>query len=105
MNRDLKTDRRRHFRFPQNLSVHITPLPHLGPAKSKSKAIEGRIHNISDGGMCVSTPRPLPKPTLLRCEIAICDSSIRFATLMQVRWIERQKLPLDRFLSGLAFLL
>lgn len=104
MSRDLKTDRRMHSRFPQNLSVHITLLPHLGPAKGKSKAIEGHIHNISDGGMCVSTMRPLPKPALLRCEIYISES-IRFATLMQVRWIERQKLPLDRFLSGLAFLL
>jgi hypothetical protein len=101
----LKGDRRRQARFPQNLKVSITPLPDLGAKKAKGSAISGSIHNMSQGGLCVITPRALEKLSVLRCEIAIGEAPIKISTLMQVRWTERQKLHPEKFLSGLSFLL
>lgn len=60
---------------------------------------------MSQGGLCVITPRALPAATILRCEIAIAEAPIRISTLMQVRWTEQQKLRQNRFVSGLSFLL
>jgi hypothetical protein len=60
---------------------------------------------MSQGGLCVITPRALPKSSVLRCEIAIGEAPIKISTLMQVRWTEKQKLRRDKFLSGLSFLL
>ena len=60
---------------------------------------------MSQGGLCVITPRALQKASLLRCEIAIGEAPIKITTLMQVRWTERQKLHPEKFLSGLSFLL
>jgi hypothetical protein len=71
----------------------------------KTGAISGSIHNMSQGGLCVITPRALEKSSVLRCEIAIGEAPIRISTLMQVRWTERQKLRPEKFLSGLSFLL
>jgi hypothetical protein len=67
--------------------------------------VTGRIHNMSQGGLCVITPRALPNLTVLRCEIAIAEAPIKISTLMQVRWTQPQKLRRDRYLSGLSFLL
>jgi hypothetical protein len=99
-----KGDRRKQARFPQNLRVSITQLPE-GVKKAKGSTISGSIHNMSQGGLCVITPRALQKAALLRCEIAIGEAPIKISTLMQVRWTERQKLHPEKFLSGLSFLL
>jgi len=98
-------DRRRQARFPQNLKVSITPLPDLGGKRTRAATISGSIHNMSQGGLCVITPRALEKSSVLRCEIAIGEAPIKISTLMQVRWTEKQKLHPQKFLSGLAFLL
>lgn len=99
-----KGDRRRQARFPQNLKISITPLPDIG-ARRRSSTIPGSIHNMSQGGLCVITPRALEKSSLLRCEIAIGEAPIKISTLAQVRWTEKQKLHPEKFLSGLSFLL
>jgi len=100
-----KGDRRRQPRFPQNLKISISQLPSLGTKRVRNHAIAGFIHNMSQGGLCVITPRALPKSSILRCEIAIGEAPIKISTLMQVRWSERQKLHGEKFLSGLSFLL
>jgi PilZ domain len=99
-----KGDRRRQARFPQNLKVSVTPLPEIGAKRSRS-TISGSIHNISQGGLCVITPRPLDQSSLLRCEIAIGEAPVKISTLVEVVWTEKQKLHPQKFLSGLLFLL
>jgi hypothetical protein len=100
-----KSDRRKQSRFPQNLKVLITQLPQLGAKRARGSSIAGRIYNMSQGGLCVITPRALSEDSMLRCEIAIGDAPVKIRTLAQVRWTERQKLHPDEFLSGLSFLL
>lgn len=105
MTTERKVDRRSQSRFPQHLKISLTLLPDLQAGSSKAETLSGYIHNMSQGGLCVITPRALPPSTLLRCEIAIAEAPIRIGTLVQVRWTERQKLRRSRFLSGLSFLL
>jgi len=100
-----KGDRRKQARFPQNLRISITKLPEPTTKKVKGSTISGSIHNMSQGGLCVITPRALEKLSVLKCEIAIGEAPIKISTLMQVRWTERQKLRPEKFLSGLSFLL
>ena len=100
---DSKNDPHRHPRFPQNLRVQITQLPHLGSAQGK--AVMGRIQDISSGGMSVITPRALPESALLRCDISIGEASIHIPTLVQVDRTEKQDILPNKFLSELSFLL
>jgi hypothetical protein len=71
----------------------------------KTPTIRGRIQNISAGGVCLITPRPIEKFSVLRCEITIGDVPLKIATLMQVRWTKKQNMQPEGYLSGLEFLL
>jgi PilZ domain len=101
-----QSDRRINARFPQSLEAVVRPLPQLGSSrKLRIAAVPARIQNISEGGICLVTQRPLEEFSVLRCEIAIGDVPMRIATLMQVRWTRRQNMQPESYLSGLAFLL
>lgn len=80
-------------------------LPQLGGRRGRRQAVIGRIQNMSQGGLCVITPRALPESAIVRCEIAIAEAPIKIGTLGQIRWTEKQKLHPDEYLSGLSFLL
>ncbi len=71
----------------------------------KTIVIRGRIQNISAGGICLITSRPIEKFSVLRCEITIGDVPLKIATLMQVRWTRKQNMHPEGYLSGLEFLL
>jgi hypothetical protein len=84
-------DRRHEVRLPQNLEVVVSELPLLGAAENPDNcAVTGRVQNISQHGVCLITPFPVEKESVLRCEIAIGDAPVRIATLMQVRWTRKQ---------------
>lgn len=101
-----QTERRREARFPQSLELTVQPLPELGSSrKLRVVPLRGRIHNISEGGICLITARPIEKFSVLRCEITVGDVPLRVATLMQVRWTKKQDMEPEGFLSGLEFLL
>ena len=102
----IERDRRDSARFPQNLDVWVRPLPALGPGhKVMLSAISGRIQNISQGGICLMTTRPLERGSVLRCEITIGEAPITIATLVHVRWTRKQRGQDESYLSGLEFLL
>ncbi|MGA9243359.1 MAG: PilZ domain-containing protein [Silvibacterium sp.] len=101
-----QSDRRHDPRFPQSLELTVQPLPELGSSrKLKTPAIRGRIQNISAGGVCLITGRPIEKFSVLRCEITMGDVPLKIATLMQVRWTKKQNMQPEGYLSGLEFLL
>jgi hypothetical protein len=101
-----KSERRHEARFPQSLEVSVRELPQLGPAESpEACTMAARIQNISQGGVCLVTSSPIEKSSLIRCEIAIGDAPMHFATLMQVRWTHKQDAMPESFISGLEALL
>ncbi len=99
-------DRRHDARFPQSLEMSVRALPQLGSGKkAKSTVVPGRIQNISQGGVCLITSRPIEKSAVVRCEITLGEAPLKVSTLMQVRWTKKQKLQPECYLSGLEFLL
>jgi hypothetical protein len=99
-------DRRRELRFPQSLEMTVQALPELGSdRKLKIVPLRGRIQNISEGGVCLITSRPIERFSVLRCEFTIGDVPLKVATLMEVRWTRKQDLDPEVYLSGLEFLL
>jgi hypothetical protein len=101
-----QTDRRREPRFPQSLEVTIQALPELGSSrKLRAVALRGRIQNLSEGGVCLITSRPVEKSSVLRCEITIGDVPLRIPTLIEVRWTRKQTMQPEDYISGLEFLI
>ena len=64
----------------------------------------GRVHNVSQGGICFISTEPIPQSSLVRCDIGVSESPVSIPTLMQVRWIQKQRLQADTYLTGLQFL-
>jgi hypothetical protein len=77
----------------------------LRSAIKMGKAVSGRVHNVSHGGICFIATQPIRQSSLVRCDIRSSEARINIPTLMQVRWIQKHKLQSDTYLIGLQFLL
>ena len=97
---------RTHPRFPLKGPLHIRacPLPLVVRASHRPHVIEGHIQNISSGGMCVLTGRPLRVSELLWGEIALPGTRAGIPTLLQVRWFHKNSYG-SRHRVGLGFVL
>jgi PilZ domain len=69
------------------------------------KAVTGKVHNISHGGICFITAQPIRQSSPVHCCIGASKAPVNIPTLMQVRWIQKHKLQADTYLIGLQFLL
>jgi|UPI0004792EA9 hypothetical protein len=103
MKANLQAERRREERYPQNIEVAVQMLPSAHSAEPCNfPSIPGRIQNISRNGICLVTSEPIRLSSVLRCEMPVSDSDIRFTTLMRLRWTRKSG---TAFISGLeAFL-
>jgi hypothetical protein len=96
-------DRRQHPRFPQVLEVQAHSLPSGHVGSSVPKQIHGRIQNVSDGGVCIMTPLPLPVASFVCCEIAMLEVPVSIPALMQVRWTSKRGNSSEHYINGLRF--
>lgn len=97
-------ERRQYPRFPQVLEVHARSLSSIPHGLTLSEMdCQGRIQNVSDGGMCLLSPQPLPAATFVLCAISLPDTPVAIPTLMQVRWTSRRGHKSVNFISGLRF--
>ena len=99
-------ERRLHERFPQVFEVHARGLRsgHAAVAEPKEpKEFDCRIHNLSNGGLCVLGSRPLQPSTFVCCNFPVFDSPISIPTLMQVRWSVKRGQKSPSYISGLQF--
>ena len=104
MKRTAASDRRQYPRFPEVLDVRVREIQPLRSAIG-GKAVTGRVHNISHGGICFITTQPIRQSSPVRCRIGAPEAPVNIPTLMQVRWIQKHKLQPDTYLVGLQFLL
>jgi PilZ domain len=102
-----ENERRQHPRFPQLFEMLVRELPATSsqPLNAPSETIEGRVQNVSEGGLCFLSPRPLDKQALVRCEIVVSDLPVHIPTLMQVCWNQKQRVSPETYVCGLKFLL
>lgn len=106
MKRISHSERRREARFPHSFEVMVRQLPQLGSTEAPEvETVQGRVQNISQGGVCVVTSSPIETSSVLRCEIAISDVPLRVPTLMRVRWTHKHNAMPETFISGLESLL
>jgi hypothetical protein len=106
MSRSSQTERRQGDRFPQSFVVALRELPRIGSDDSaEEKTIMGRAVNLSDTGLCLVTPVPIGRFSLVRCEIEYGTPQQKIATLMQVRWVRADTSSDDSFMSGLQAIL
>jgi PilZ domain len=98
-------ERRRDPRFPQILEIEVNPVPPFDITGSPGKPISGRAQNVSKGGLCFLSQRPVSQSSLLRCEMRAVDVPVPIPTLLLVRWTKRPNVRGKNYLSGLQFLL
>jgi len=99
-------ERRQHERFPQVFEVHARNLRSFHTAGTQPKQLKEfdcRIHNLSNGGVCVLSSRPLEPSTFMCCSFPVFDSPVSIPTLMQVRWSVKRGQKSPSYISGLQF--
>jgi hypothetical protein len=96
-------ERRQHERFPQVLEVHARSLLSGQTTGSLPKEFDGRIHNLSNGGVCILSSSSLQVDTFVCCNLPVLDAPVSIPTLMQVRWSVKQGRKSPNYISGLQF--
>jgi hypothetical protein len=96
-------ERRQHERFPQVLEVHARSLLSGQTAGPRPKEFDGRIYNLSNGGLCILSSSPLQADTFVCCNLPVIDAPVSIPTLMQVRWTAKRGNKSPSYISGLQF--
>lgn len=96
-------ERRQHERFPQVLEVHAKSLLSNQTAGALPKEFDGRIHNLSNGGVCILSSCPLQAAMFVCCNFPVSDAPVSIPALMQVRWSVKRGNKSPSYISGLQF--
>jgi hypothetical protein len=96
-------ERRQDERFPQTLEVHARSMRSGDAPGARPKQFEGRIHNLSNGGVCILSSYPLQADTFVCCSVPVSDTPVSIPTLMQVRWTVKRGHKSPNYISGLQF--
>jgi len=98
-------ERRQYARFPQVLEVHARSLLSDQTEEELPKEFDGRIHDLSNGGVSILSSYPLQPSTFVCCDVPVFDAPVSVPTLLQVRWTaEHGDRPMS-YISGLQFVL
>ncbi len=100
-----KPERRRHERFPQVVEVHTRCLVSSAESGDAPKDFDGRIQNLSNGGVCILSGSPLPPSLFVCCSFPVIDAPVQVPILMQVRWTAKRGYNPSVYVSGLQFVL
>ena len=67
------------------------------------KEFDARIHNLSNGGVCVLSSCPLPAALFVCCNFPTSDVPVSIPSLLQVRWTAKRGNKSPSYISGLQF--
>jgi hypothetical protein len=96
-------ERRQHERFPQAFEVRARSLLSGQTSGPLPKEFGGRIHNLSNGGVCILSSSPLEPSMFVSCSFPASDVPVTIPTLMQVRWTAKRGSKSKSYISGLQF--
>jgi hypothetical protein len=96
--------RRLHARFPFAAQLKASQLSPPDEPRPRSEVLRSETENISTGGVCVHTERPLESFRLVRCELRLPEVPVDLPFLAQVRWIEKRS-GVNQYRIGLQFVL
>jgi hypothetical protein len=94
-------EERHEPRYPRQLDVRYREL--TVTSDSLYAVFQARIANMSTGGMCLTTDRPLTPFSTIRGEITLPGSPVGVPCLLQVRWV--REVQQGVYLSGLLYLM
>ncbi len=96
-------DRRRHRRYPVNLTLRAKQLLALGLPGRRIRDFHAEVLDISSGGLRIFTRRQLEVFSPLRGEVVFKEVPVPIPVVLQVRW--SQKIPRRRgYQAGLQFI-
>ena len=98
-------ERRRHVRLPVRSEIVGQELPLLGLAGENETAIHGQVEDMSRGGLCIETGRPLRVSFPVRCELPFPGCRVPVPIVVKVQWSRELSPGSSRYRSGLQFLL
>lgn len=96
-------ERRQHERFPQALEIHARSLVTAPAPGAPPKEFDGRIQNLSNGGICILSSCPLQAAMFICCSFPVSDAPVSIPALMQVRWSVKRGQKAPTYISGLQF--
>jgi hypothetical protein len=99
---DEDREKRRHPRLPVHTEIVGREFLLLESPQRVNETVRGRVEDVSEGGLCISTNRPLTVSFPIRCELPFADSPVPVPTLMKVQWTREISPQLHH--SGLRFL-
>jgi len=102
MKRDRGRESRAHGRFPFAAQFKASQLSPAGTPRARPGMLRGETENISTGGVCVRTDRPLKSSHLVRCELRLPGVPVRIPLLARVQWTEKRSTA-RQYLNGLQF--
>ncbi len=100
----MQRERRSQPRHQVRCQLRGLLLPSPDTRSAGAHAIEGRVENLSAGGLGLLTERSLTVSDLVRCELVFPQIPAAVPTLVQVRWV-RQIPEGPPYLTGLQFLI
>jgi hypothetical protein len=83
--------------------VHARSLLSTQTAGALPKEFDGRIHNLSNGGMCILSSCALQAAMFVCCSFPVSDAPVSIPALMQVRWSVKRGHKSPSYISGLQF--
>jgi len=98
------SEKRQYLRFEVDSEIAIHAFPEFDSAQGAEQAMQGRILDISDGGICLLTKIPLKVLSPVRCNIPLCllKGPVSLPSLLRVRWTYKGPESLE-YRSGLQF--
>jgi hypothetical protein len=97
------SERRQHERFPQVIDVHARSLISGQTTGAHPKEFDGRIQNLSSGGICILSSIPLQATMFVCCGFPVPDAPVSIPALMQVKWTVKRGGKSPSYISGLQF--
>jgi len=79
-------------------------MPPVHASHPAPREVQGRIQNLSEGGICLMSSQPLPVSSFVCCEITMPDIPVSIPALMQVRWTAKRGREANRYIQGLRFI-
>jgi hypothetical protein len=97
-------ERRREHRYAVLFEFRGKKLSSLGFPKRPRGIVNGKVQNLSAGGLCLLTDQPIKELHLVRGELVLPNVPVGIPTLMQARWVHRATKRF-RYRIGMQFVL
>jgi hypothetical protein len=100
----IASDRRRDRRYSLTAKLRGKLLSGAGLPREQQAILAGHVQDISSGGLCVLSSRPVKNASVVHCELSLPQLPVRIRALMRVRWMKA--IPRKaKYRLGLQFLL